>query len=393
VHLTGDLTMLRSAAFFASGLCICATGIAATPVWESTFDATADGVVDVSDNNLAKSIIGANNGGTQTITTQDSFAYAYTPDKAGREIVGGVSGTDAFSGLYKFSWSAVDEFATDPQQPQYEALGFLAASGVQTRPMMGSVLRHWKEGADYFVGLDLIFASVGATNTGYKAGPSIVGDGYTMSEQSLGVNLGSNMLGTNFQIAIGFEPIEKRLTAAMYSEAGDLIQSQTGIIAFNTDNEEGIIAPPFGTAQAELDGYHGTHLGWSDYTGYFGEGLTVWEVDSLAYFDTADGAFPGSVDLSGDLDGDGFVGIADLNIVLGNWNATVTPGDQLQGDTSGDGFVGIEDLNTVLGTWNNGTPPQSGSVVPEPASLALLTIGASVFTRRRRRRRRRRHMA
>ncbi len=86
--------------------------------------------------------------------------------------------------------------------------------------------------------------------------------------------------------------------------------------------------------------------------------------------------------LDGDLDGDGFVGIADLNIVLGNWNQNVTAGDLLAGDPSGDGFVGIEDLNTVLGNWNAGTPP-SGSAVPEPATLALLGLGGVAALRRR----------
>ncbi|GAB4190928.1 MAG: hypothetical protein Kow00105_05130 [Phycisphaeraceae bacterium] len=61
--------------------------------------------------------------------------------------------------------------------------------------------------------------------------------------------------------------------------------------------------------------------------------------------------------IAGDLDGDGFVGIADLNIVLGNWNQNVTAGSLAEGDPSGDGFVGIEDLNTVLGNWNAGTSP------------------------------------
>ena len=86
----------------------------------------------------------------------------------------------------------------------------------------------------------------------------------------------------------------------------------------------------------------------------------------------------------GDLDGDGFVGIDDLNIVLGNWNANVTPGDPLQGDPSGDGFVGIEDLNAVLGTWNNGTPPTAGSAVPEPAAAILLSAGGLAVLGRRR---------
>ncbi len=77
--------------------------------------------------------------------------------------------------------------------------------------------------------------------------------------------------------------------------------------------------------------------------------------------------------VTGDLDGDGFVGISDLNIVLGNWNLNVPPGTWLDGDPSGDGFVGIEDLNAVLGNWNAGAPPATGSV-PEPGSLVLLTL-------------------
>ncbi len=86
--------------------------------------------------------------------------------------------------------------------------------------------------------------------------------------------------------------------------------------------------------------------------------------------------------LVGDLDGDGFVGINDLNIVLGNWNQNVPPANPLA-DPSGDGFVGIDDLIAVLGNWNAGTPPNA-SAVPEPASIALLSVGALATLRRRR---------
>jgi hypothetical protein len=86
--------------------------------------------------------------------------------------------------------------------------------------------------------------------------------------------------------------------------------------------------------------------------------------------------------LVGDLNMDGFVGIADLNLVLGKWNQNVTPGSKLDGDPSGDGFVGIADLNTVLGNWNAGTPP-AANVVPEPATLSLLSLGGLAMLRRR----------
>jgi MYXO-CTERM domain-containing protein len=86
--------------------------------------------------------------------------------------------------------------------------------------------------------------------------------------------------------------------------------------------------------------------------------------------------------LVGDLDGDGFVGINDLNIVLGNWNQNVPPANP-SADPSGDGFVGIEDLNTVLGNWNVGTPPGATTNIPEPGALTLLGLGGAALFRRR----------
>ncbi len=64
--------------------------------------------------------------------------------------------------------------------------------------------------------------------------------------------------------------------------------------------------------------------------------------------------------LEGDLNGDGFVGIEDLNIVLGDWNAS--PPTDPAADPTGDNFVGIEDLNLVLGNWNAGTPPPATAI-------------------------------
>ncbi|MEZ6192782.1 MAG: hypothetical protein R3C45_16030 [Phycisphaerales bacterium] len=90
--------------------------------------------------------------------------------------------------------------------------------------------------------------------------------------------------------------------------------------------------------------------------------------------------------LPGDLDGDGFVGIADLNLVLGNWNLNVPPGDPLA-DPSGDGFVGIADLNVVLGNWNGDFPPATGAAaIPEPGMVGLVGLGVATLARQRTRR-------
>ena len=98
----------------------------------------------------------------------------------------------------------------------------------------------------------------------------------------------------------------------------------------------------------------------------------------LRFTDNSEGIFVATLTaaLAGDLNGDGFVGIADLNIVLGNWNQNVPPGDPLA-DPSGDGFVGIADLNVVLGNWNAGTPPGvpgAGNAVPEPGTMGVLGL-------------------
>ncbi|MEZ6193057.1 MAG: CRTAC1 family protein [Phycisphaerales bacterium] len=78
--------------------------------------------------------------------------------------------------------------------------------------------------------------------------------------------------------------------------------------------------------------------------------------------------------IDGDIDGDGFVGIVDLNIILSNWNQNVPIGDVSRGDIAGigDGFIGIDDLNTVLSNWNAGTPPPTlGANIPEPGTVGV----------------------
>ena len=113
---------------------------------------------------------------------------------------------------------------------------------------------------------------------------------------------------------------------------------------------------------------------------FYGAGNATIFLDDVAYNNT--GSLTPPTLLDGDLDGDGFVGIDDLNLVLGNWNQNVTPGSGA--DATGDGYVGIDDLNLVLGNWNAGTPPNNTANIPEPAAVSLMATGCFLSLRRRR---------
>jgi len=81
------------------------------------------------------------------------------------------------------------------------------------------------------------------------------------------------------------------------------------------------------------------------------------------------------LEVEGDFNGDGFVGVDDLGVALVNWNQTVPTGSLLQGDGDGDGFIGVDDLNLILSNWNAGIipPPGAAATVPEPASVLVFS--------------------
>ncbi len=122
------------------------------------------------------------------------------------------------------------------------------------------------------------------------------------------------------------------------------------------------------TGHGEADAYLGSTQVTTDLTGnadfqivLAGElaidQLVTATATSTTTGDTSEFSNTFPVALIGDLNRDGFVGLIDMNIVLGNWNQPVTPGVWLAGDPTGDGFVGIGDLNQVLSNWNASTPP------------------------------------
>jgi hypothetical protein len=56
------------------------------------------------------------------------------------------------------------------------------------------------------------------------------------------------------------------------------------------------------------------------------------------------------VALAGDINGDGAVDFADLNLVLSSYSQTGAPGE-IPGDADYDGVVGFADLNFVLSNY------------------------------------------
>ena len=250
--------MIRASAFLV-GTVLAGTCFAA-PVWESTFDATADGVVDIFDNNAGKAMIGPVSGGRLQIEAWDNTTNAYTPDKAGRALGVTLDGNTSMSGQYKFNWSALNTDATQA----YEAIGFLGNASPQTRQILGSVLRHWKAGADYYVGIDIAVGSVGTTNFGYLQGPTVW--------------LGTNPTANDYEIRIEYDGATHVQSVTLLDSGGAVLGNITADLDTDVPGLQ-----QFNTPATELGLLAVDHLGWSDYSGNLGDRATVWQVDSLAY--------------------------------------------------------------------------------------------------------------
>ena len=119
------------------------------------------------------------------------------------------------------------------------------------------------------------------------------------------------------------------------------------------------------------------HNGGLDEIAFYNTALTPEQV--LAHYE----AGIGTGELEGDLNDDGFVGSADLDLVRGHWNESVS--GPAQGDANGDGTVNSADLDIVRGNWGAGAAAAS-SAVPEPSMLVLLLGLPLSFALGRRRR-------
>jgi len=87
--------------------------------------------------------------------------------------------------------------------------------------------------------------------------------------------------------------------------------------------------------------------------------------------------------IPGDANADLVVDIQDLTALAGNWNERGWV-NWVDGEFTGNGVIDIEDLTALAGNW---TFPPAGQAVPEPHSVALLTIVAAAQVGRKARRR------
>ena len=190
--------------------------------------------------------------------------------------------------------------------------------------------------------------NVGRSNTGYVWGD---GDARRWGETVVGSSLDVEVPGNRDVVgaqSFTFSQIDGRANAADGDSGGGLF--------FQDDEGDPVLAGII----------HAVTLQFGQDQGTTAFGNRTWFSDLSVYHDQI------SV-VEGDLTGDGFVGIDDLDLILANWGQDVQAGNWTLGDANGDGRVGDADLAYVTANFGSGQP--GAFSVPEPTSIALLALG------------------
>ncbi|XAL99363.1 M14 family zinc carboxypeptidase [Phycisphaeraceae bacterium D3-23] len=155
-----------------------------------------------------------------------------------------------------------------------------------------------------------------------------------------------------------------------------LLVDLAGTLAFADDGSAALGEVALLIAGANLNGsfdqvdhaiFDDAQLGWS--LEYIVDGVAIERLNATVRY-------------AGDATGDDFVGVEDLDLLLANWGDTVTAGVFDEGDFTGDGRVNNADLQLTLSNWSIGDAP--GVNIPEPGTVALLTLALGLALRQRR---------
>ena len=104
------------------------------------------------------------------------------------------------------------------------------------------------------------------------------------------------------------------------------------------------------------------------------------------YLGWIDSVLGTTIELPGDVNGDMWIGGADLTTIISNWG--MTDATREQGDLSGDGTVSGLDYTEVVSNWGNGVFPGPGepgepiAAVPEAGTVWVVVLAGIVLARR-----------
>jgi hypothetical protein len=172
-----------------------------------------------------------------------------------------------------------------------------------------------------------------------------------------------------YHVAMVFDPA--------LTEGGKSMRAYVDGVEVNSKTTDPALAAFTTTAELLVgDGFRpGQFEKWIDEARMHDNALS--SADIVASFNA--GPTPVPAGLLGDINGDGQVDGLDLNILGANWQDS--PTTLATGDINGDGTTDGLDLNLLGSNWQAGVPAP-GAAIPEPASLALLGLGAMAMLRR-----------
>ena len=227
--------------------------------------------------------------------------------------------------------------------------------------------------------LDMIGNTGSAGLNGFVGGDIMVSVGGTLGMYAAAAQLGLDLEGVD----------SDDLDALVLVEDGDgIYQPALDFVAFSVRRGSGVIGM--------IDSLIGIPISEGDIlvppkVGAAGPGILVraeWlglatmrsGADTPYGFDDDLNALDVRTPLLGDTNDDGVVDIVDLTALAANW-FNLNPPWWTSGDYDGNGVIDIVDLTALAANWGLvGDPPP----VPEPVTVALLSVGCLALLRRRR---------